>query len=192
MRFIGIDPSKFTGVVVLAEDGKVESNGEIVLEKGIYSTPEEIQEYGRKIVSYASQSDLVCVEGFSFGSKGQAVSTLYGIGYAIRFALQDAGIKYYQVPPSLVKKFATGKGNTSKDNMIMPIWRNWNYENESDNVRDAFVLAQIARSINTGAISYKYQLEVLESILAPSEKVTKKKGGKGNGDKQRAVCNSKS
>lgn len=190
MRFIGIDPSKFTGVVVLDDDGKVKSDGEIVLEKGIYSTPEEIQEYGRKIVSCASQTDLVCVEGFSFGSTGQAVSTLYGIGYAIRFALQDAGIKYYQVTPSLVKKFAAGKGNTSKDNMVIPIYKNWGYENESDNVRDAFVLAQIARSISTGTFSYKYQLDVLESILAPSEKVNKKKGGKGNENKQRAVCNS--
>lgn len=190
MRFVGIDPSTLTGIVVIDENGVVLHQEEIHLESGMYSTAEQMQDYGRKIAQYATGADVTCIEGFSFGSKGKGVSTQYGIGFAIRFALRDVGITFMEPTPSQVKKFATGKGNTPKDNMVLPIFKTWEYEHKSNNVRDAFVLAQIARSISMGTFSYKYQLDVLESILAPSEKVTKKKGGKGNVNKQRAVCNS--
>ncbi|MBP1907796.1 crossover junction endodeoxyribonuclease RuvC [Paenibacillus turicensis] len=190
MRFVGIDPSTKTGVVVIDENGAVLHELEIELENGMFSTVAQIQDYGREIARYTEGADVTCIEGFSFASKGKGVSIQYGVGFAVRFACRDVGSNFLEIPPSQVKKFATGIGNISKDNMVLPIFKKWKYEHESDNVRDAFILAQIARSITMGTFSYKYQLEVLESILAPSEKVTKKKGGKGNGNKQRAVCNS--
>lgn len=173
-RYVGIDPSTKTGIVVLDENGNVEEQIEIVLENGILSSAEQLQDYGREIANYANTPDVVCIEGFSFGSKGKAVSTQYGIGFAIRFALRDMGIKFIVPTPGQVKKFATGSGSSSKDNMVLPIFKKWGFEHDSDNVRDAFVLAQIARSIRIGGGDTKYQQEVIKTILAPPVKKKKK------------------
>ncbi|WP_025720251.1 hypothetical protein [Paenibacillus sp. 1-18] len=173
-RYVGIDPSTKTGVVILNENGNVEEQLEIVLENGILSSAEQLQEYGREIANYANTPDVVCIEGFSFGSKGKAVSTQYGIGFAIRFALRDMGIKFIVPTPGQVKKFATGSGSSSKDNMVLPIFKKWGFEHDSDNVRDAFILAQIARSIRLGGGDTKYQQEVIQTILAPPVKKKKK------------------
>ncbi|WMT42814.1 hypothetical protein RE628_11305 [Paenibacillus sp. D2_2] len=174
-RFVGIDPSTKTGLVILNEYGIVETQIEVLLKNGTHSTATELQEYGREIAFYVNDHDVVCIEGFSFGSKGQGVSTQYGVGFAIRFALQDMGIRFLDPTPSQVKKFATGKGNTSKDNMVIPIFKTWKFEHESDNVRDAFVLAQIARSVRTGVFTTKYQQEVIQAILGGNKDKKKSK-----------------
>jgi len=174
MRFVGIDPSTKTGIVVLNDFGQVVESKELHLPNGIYSTSSELQEYGREIMNLVPTDSLTCIEGFSYGSKGQGVSTQYGVGFSIRFAMEDAGLKFFEPTPSQVKKFATGKGNTSKDNMVIPIFKLWGFEDKSDNVRDAFVLAHIARAIQMGTANTKYQQEVIHAILSPSEK--KKKG----------------
>jgi len=170
----GIDPSTKTGLVGLDEQGRVLEAQEIQLVNGMYSTPSEIWAYSQKIVDMVPKRSLVAIEGFSFGSKGKGVSTQYGVGYALRFGLKNAGLTVIEATPSQVKKFATGKGNSAKDAMILPINRHWGFEHDSDNVRDAFVLAQIALSKLTGTTKAKYQQEVLEAILE-GPKASKKK-----------------
>lgn len=161
----GIDPSTKTGLVGLDEKGKVLQAQEIHLQNGIYSTPSEIWGYSQKIIDMVPKRSLVAIEGFSFGSKGKSVSTQYGIGYALRFALNNAGLTVLEVAPTQVKKFATGKGTAAKDAMVLPIYRHWGFEHDSDNVRDAFVLAQIALSKLTGTTKAKYQEDVLNAIV---------------------------
>lgn len=175
MRFIGIDPSTATGLVELDGLGNVIRKEEVILDTGMFSTAAQIKDYGKKIVDSLPSDCLVCIEGFSFGSKGQGVSTQYGVGFAIRFALIERGMVWVESPPSQVKKFATGKGNASKESMILPLYKHWNFEHDSDNVRDAFVLAQMALSIRMGTASTKYQEEVIQAILGgpKSKKKTK-------------------
>lgn len=170
----GIDPSTFTGIVGLDEQGNVIEQVELVLENGIDSTTEEIWDYATDIVNLVPVSSVVALEGFSFGSKGQGVSTQFGIGFAIRFQLLQKNIKVYEPTPTQVKKFATGKGNVNKEAMVLPIYKHWDFEHDSNNVRDAFVLAQIARSSLTGTTKAKYQEEALKTILAGPKPKTKK------------------
>ena len=59
---------------------------------------------------------LVVIEGFSFGSP-QGATEAGGLGWTIRIALTEACIPFAIVPPSTLKKFATGKGNAGKDDM---------------------------------------------------------------------------
>ncbi|MDR6884891.1 hypothetical protein [Bacillus sp. 3255] len=177
MRFVGIDPSTKTGFVELDDSGNVIQCKEIHLKNGIRSTEREIQDYARNIVALIPKGSFVCIEDFSFGSQGQAVSTQYGVGFALRFALINAGLDYKKPTPSQLKKFATGKGNTKKDEMVLPIYRGWGFEHSSDNVRDAFVLAQMAKGIyNHNPFEFhNYQLEVLQAIENPAVKKLKKK-----------------
>lgn len=178
MKYAGIDPSTKTGLVVLSGDGEVRMKKEMHLTNGIYSSDRELLVYGREIVASLPADATAAIEGFSYGSKGKGVSTQYAVGYSIRFALLDACIPFIEVTPSQVKKFSTGKGNTTKDNMTIPIYKHWGFEHKSDNVRDAFVLAQIVKALQVEEFApliegfYNYQLEVLQAIKNP---VSKKK-----------------
>jgi len=59
----------------------------------------------------------VFIEGYSFGSKGQAVFQIAENCGILKYRLQEFDIDYETVVPSVVKKGATGKGNADKDLM---------------------------------------------------------------------------
>jgi len=60
---------------------------------------------------------LVFIEGYSFGSKGQAIFQIAENCGILKYRLQQMMINYDTVVPSVVKKGATGKGNADKDMM---------------------------------------------------------------------------
>jgi crossover junction endodeoxyribonuclease RuvC len=65
-----------------------------------------------------------------------------------------------KVPPSTLKKFATGRGNAKKTEVILSVYKHYGREFTDDNEADAYVLAQIA----AGTAKTKYQQEVLEKL----------------------------
>lgn len=161
MRYIGIDPSTKTGIVVLGDkDGW--SNE---YQSKVKEDPMRFMDIADKIINQLKKGDVICIEGFSYGSKGKGVSTQYGIGWLIRAELIRNGYTYYEVSPSAVKKFATGKGNTKKDEMVLPIYKKWGFEHSSDNVRDAYVLAQIAKAIHNQEGLTAYQMDVMKKVV---------------------------
>ncbi|KOP81993.1 hypothetical protein AMS60_05545 [Bacillus sp. FJAT-21945] len=160
MRFVGIDPSTKTGLVII-DKSEIWSK-EITTE--IESDPERFMDIAKQVIGQICESDVICIEGFSYGSKGAGVSTQYGIGWLIRAELIRNGYSYYEVSPSSLKKFATGKGNAAKDAMVLPIYKHWGFEHPSDNVRDAFVLAKMAQGLKGLSSLTKYQIEALEKV----------------------------
>lgn len=76
---------------------------------------ENISEYILRIaVEYTPT--LINLEGYSFGSKGQ----VYNIGEnagILKWKLTHNKYKYLITPPTVIKKFATGKGNANKSSM---------------------------------------------------------------------------
>lgn len=177
MRFVGIDPSTKTGFVALDADGNALRQKELT---GVGSLdPKRMSTLIDEIVAHLQPDDVICIEGFGFASQ-QAIQ-LGGIGWGIRMAMYRRNLSYTEVGPAAVKKFATGKGNTKKDEMVLPIFRKWGFENKSDNVRDAYVLAQIAMALSghdAGLLSYQH--EVIENIKNPKtvRKSTRKKVAK--------------
>lgn len=162
MRYIGIDLSTKTGLVILDKFGQVLKAEEVTSNK-----EEEIErmiDITDKVIAEIKDNDLICVEGFSYGSKGRGIGFQFGIGYILRYKLYDRDMNYLIATPSQLKKYASGKGNTSKDNLILPIYKRWSFEHDSDNVRDAFVLSQIARSYERNDDTTKFQEEVLKSL----------------------------
>src|SRR5699024_4170133 len=151
-----------TGICKLDENGKVIAAKEIT---SVFKTdPARFIDITEQIMCEIGNDDKVVIEGFSYGSRGRGVSTQYGIGWVIRTALYHTGIKYLEVTPSQLKKFATGKGNTSKDNMILAIYKHWGFEDDSDNVRDAFVLARIGMAKDESGTLAGYQKEVIKGL----------------------------
>lgn len=171
MRYVGIDPSTKTGFVALNEDGHVLRAKELT---GVGSKdPKRMVSLIDDIMAHIQKDDVVCIEGFAFGAKGQGVAFQYGLGHGIRNALFRRHINFTLVTPAQLKKFATGKGNAKKDAMAVPIYKHWGFDHSSDNVRDAFVLAQIAKTLKTRQVKTAYQADVYQAILNPPKKKVK-------------------
>nr|WP_245581092.1 hypothetical protein [Paenibacillus ginsengihumi] len=155
----------------------MDENGKVLAAKELTGVgvvdPKRIATLVDEVMAHIREGDIVAIEGFGFSSQ-QAIM-LGWIGGCIRDRLYRCGIPYTEVSPSQVKKFATGKGNAKKDEMVLPIYRKWGFEHGSDNVRDAYVLAQIARATQVVVRLTKEQAEVVQSILNPPEKKPKRK-----------------
>ena len=162
MAYVGIDPSTKTGFVILDERGNVRCEKEITAKSK--NDPERFIEITEHIFNHIKPDDKIGIEGFAYGAKGKGVSVQYGIGWAIRIELKKRGFTYTEITPSSLKKFATGKGNTKKEDMILPIYKRWQYENKSDNIRDAYILAQIMRYLDGHGTPIGSQTEVLQKI----------------------------
>lgn len=64
------------------------------------------------------------------------------------------------VPPLTLKKFAAGKGNAKKQEMLLQIYKRWGIEFLDDNAADSYALARLASGIATGAV----EAEIIEKI----------------------------
>jgi len=97
-------------------------NNIIGFEHREYNTPIErfsqISDWAFEILKDTIHTEQrVYIEGYSFGSKGQAVFQIAENCGILKYRLQEFGIHYDTVVPSVVKKGATGKGNADKDLM---------------------------------------------------------------------------
>lgn len=66
-----------------------------------------------------------------------------------------------QVPPMTLKKYATGKGNSKKQEMLMQIYKRWGVEFNDDNAADAYSLSRVAAKMHISDIE-KSIIEQLE------------------------------
>jgi len=154
--FCGIDPSLTgTGVVIIGEDLEI-------IEQKLISTKLKDQEYDIEIrMKYIVtemefikkyNSKVVCIEGLSFNSKGQKAAELFGLAYLIRMWMLENDILFKEVPPTVLKKFITGKGQCQKDLMLLKTYKKFGIEFSDNNLCDAYGMArygaELYRSIN--------------------------------------------
>jgi hypothetical protein len=72
------------------------------------------------IKNYAGESsdvDHVLIEGYSFGSASGRCFDIAENGGLLKHKLWKEGYRYSTIPPTTLKKFATGKGNSDKEAM---------------------------------------------------------------------------
>jgi crossover junction endodeoxyribonuclease RuvC len=67
---------------------------------------------------FAAPPDLVVIEGPAFGAKGAAYHQLAGLWWLIRHKLWTMRLPVAVASPPEVKKYATGKGNAGKDEVL--------------------------------------------------------------------------
>jgi Holliday junction resolvasome RuvABC endonuclease subunit len=65
-----------------------------------------------------------------------------------------------QIPPMTLKKYATGKGNAKKQEMLLQIYKRWGVEFNDDNAADAYSLARLA----SGSTISDIETAVVEQI----------------------------
>lgn len=65
-----------------------------------------------------------------------------------------------QIPPMTLKKYAAGKGNAKKQEMLMQIYKRWGLEFNDDNAADSYALARLA----SGAVLGPIEEAIVEQI----------------------------
>jgi Holliday junction resolvasome RuvABC endonuclease subunit len=84
----------------------------------------------------------VAIEGPSFGSTGGSAHERGGLWWLVRTKLERRGIDTVIIPPTSVKKYATGKGNAPKDAVLAAVIRRYpDVEVTGNDEADALVLA---------------------------------------------------
>lgn len=164
VRYVGIDPSlSGTGLVILDENANVIEA--LSLKAGKEEDPLRFMKLTEKIMKYIdTATDKVVIEGFSFGSRGAGVSKMYGIGWCIRVYLEMNSVQWGEVAPTALKKFASNRGNAKKEDIVLPVFKKWGFEGNSNDITDAYVLARMAWSMYNHEDLLEYEKEVLKKI----------------------------
>lgn len=84
----------------------------------------------------------VAIEGPAFG-RPQGMHALGQLAGVIYLALHEAGQPYVLITPSTVKKYATGKGNAPKAEVLAAAIRRLDYDGHDDNQADALWLRAV-------------------------------------------------
>ena len=87
---------------------------------GPWKTDEEryddIASWALDILMSVHRVDKAYLEGYSYGSTGKVFHIAENTG-ALKCNMWEEGIEFDIVPPTVIKKFATGKGNANKEKM---------------------------------------------------------------------------
>lgn len=108
----------------------------------------DIREWLKDTLDYISQKHHIedlAMEGTVLAS--QAALVLGELSATVRLTIFD----YFdderryplKVPPMTLKKFAAGKGNAKKQEMLLQIYKRWGVEFTDDNAADAYALARL-------------------------------------------------
>ena len=145
---VGIDLSlRGTGMLLLNEKYEIIEQ-ELISTNAKQDTEERILEIADKLSFIKNIKNLktLSIEGLAFGARGQRMLELAALHYYIRIMFYDEKIPFKVIPPTVIKKYLTGKGNSKKDLMLMKAYKKWGVEFEDDNLCDAYCLARYAIS----------------------------------------------
>jgi hypothetical protein len=162
--YIGIDPSySGFGITIMDKD----TNYCSYVAKFDNSGVERLFNVQKFLMSLILDHDFnlykfrdVAIEGYAFGS--QMANMLGELGGVVRlFIYEQYGIKPLLVPPTSLKKYATGKGTgVQKNQILLNVYKKWGVEFKDDNAADSYILARIAAQRGT----LEYEKEILEKL----------------------------
>lgn len=109
---------------------------------------------------------LAAVEGYAMAAQNRPFD-LGEVGGVVRLRLFQRGIPYVVVPPTQVKKFATGSGQATKKQVQAAIKARWGLGITQEDQADAFVLSRIAYAVATGITSTAREAEVVARLTSP-------------------------
>lgn len=170
---MGIDPSlTSTGVSV---------GGQTVSIRPDSTGPERLVEIRDQIMYTIRHHQINCVaiEHYSYASRNSQAHSIGELGGVLRVALFEAKVATIEIPPTCRAKFATGKGNAGKPEVVSAISAKtgivWGGGDGSDRC-DAWVLEEMLR-YKLGFPSHnwsKANVDALEKVdWSPLERLTK-------------------
>lgn len=137
---LGVDPSTRTGLAVVTTEGVVLYTAEVEFKK-LTGFP-RIHAIVGEVFSVIEKFDPVSIviESMIVGQASSAV-TVIQVASILRYFLWQEGILYTEVPPSTLKQFVAGKGNATKEQVMMHVLKQFGFESKTNNIADAVGLA---------------------------------------------------
>ena len=88
-------------------------------------------------------ADLVVIEGYGFSS--HRIVPQVEVGAVLRYFMWSTweGCRIVEVPPTVLKKFVTGRGNAKKEQVAVGVFKRYAFEHHSQDVVEAFALAMM-------------------------------------------------
>jgi crossover junction endodeoxyribonuclease RuvC len=143
MRTLGVDAATCTGLALVGED---EDRGKTVYlpkERGFLRLQLIANDVAQTLQMWCPQ--FAAVEGYAFVRNLRSFVTLVEVGTVIRMTLRQVEVPWVEVPPTVLKKWTTGRGNAKKDDMALAVKQRWGFSSHSHDIVDAFALAQMAQ-----------------------------------------------
>lgn len=109
---------------------------------------------------------LVVIEGYSFASMFSRAHAIGELGGVVRLDLFNSQTPYIVIPPTCRAKFATGKGNSKKADVMHAITDKTNIDwhgKGSDDRCDAWILEEMALT-KLGRSKYTWEKENLDAL----------------------------
>lgn len=109
-------------------------------------------------VLQAHEVSAAVIEGYAFSARNSQSHKIGELGGVIRLLLHDMGIPFVDVPPTSRAKFATGRGNAAKTEVISAVsartGRIWSGKGADDEC-DAWLLEEMGlQAIGIGRYSW--------------------------------------
>lgn len=105
------------------------------------TTFDRLRDIKTRVLDCTRGADLVVVETLSMGSQTGQHLTRAGLWHLVMEAVDAADIPWAGVTPTAVKKYATGKGNAGKDEVLLAVARRFpDWEVTGNDEADALVL----------------------------------------------------
>lgn len=83
---------------------------------------------------------MIVYEGYSMGSHTGRAFDIGELGGVLKMFAFTNGYPVLLVPPTVLKKFVTGKGNASKEEVILKLYKRFGYEAPQNDEADAIGL----------------------------------------------------
>lgn len=178
--YIGIDPS-YTGLAISVLRGAAEHTTYLdAFPKEKYGDGVDrliaIRSHINGVITtWAMRARIkhICIEGYAHGRiNGREIAGELGasVKQSIHYAL--AGQVRYPtiVPPATLKLFATGKGTSPKNVVLLRVYQKWGVEFTDDNKADAYVLACIARALEGHEpVEFDYERKAIKALTPHTE-----------------------
>lgn len=143
MKTCGLDVATCTGMALVGGGEDRGKTVQVPRERGFLRLQSIASDVERTLEVW--QPEWVAVEGYAYVKNVGAFVTLVEVGTVIRMTLRQLGLSWVEVPPTVLKKWTTGKGNADKALMAESSNVRWGYRSHSHDIVDAYCLAQMAQ-----------------------------------------------
>jgi crossover junction endodeoxyribonuclease RuvC len=168
--YVGIDPSlRSTGIAFVGLNYCVTQT----IKPGKMRAGERLKYHKDHFTELAQEQKnlfAACIEGPALDATNRAddMGQIRGI---YNCALADFGLETHVIPPTTLKKFATGIGNASKEQMLIAASAAWPHVTfMTDDEADAAWLAALAQALHDDIQVNAFRLGVLRDIRSPKLK----------------------
>lgn len=167
-KYIGIDQS-YSGfaITTFSVDGAFHTEVYEGKGRGVERLS-DIQKFLGTYLEWSTNIKGVAIEGYAYGAQMAHMAGELGgmVKLELKHWFYDTDNAKYPliIPPAMLKKYVTGKGQGVKKNQILlNVYKKWDVEFMDDNAADSYALARIA----AGMADLSYEKEIITKTLDP-------------------------